>query len=212
MIDSGAIEYFIEEEFCNKHGITMIKAKSPREIFLPDRKPSVMGRVTPITKVSIDISSHRKLATFQVANLQSPEVILGMAWLREHNPTIDWNEKQLRFNSEPCTSWCLRSSPVAYAIPDERAPEEDLITRFSKVQINKGQSANNQSVRVKKLSIEARVPTKGSAKAAGHDLYANEGTHLSARGQAIVGTEIAIGLPHNTYEQIAPRSSLAVKR
>jgi len=52
---------------------------------------------------------------------------------------------------------------------------------------------------------------KGTARAAGHDLYANEGTNVPARGQAIVGTEIAIGLPHNTYGRIAPRSSLAVK-
>jgi len=55
------------------------------------------------------------------------------------------------------------------------------------------------------------VPMKGSAKVAGHDLYPNEGTEVSARGQAIVGTGIAIGLPHNSYGQIATRSSLAVK-
>ena len=52
---------------------------------------------------------------------------------------------------------------------------------------------------------------KGSARAAGHDLYAIEGTNVPARGQAIVGTGIAFGLPHNTYGHIAPRSSLAVK-
>jgi len=52
---------------------------------------------------------------------------------------------------------------------------------------------------------------KGTARAAGHALYANEGTDVPARGQAIVGTGIAIGLPHNTYGGIAPRSSLAVK-
>jgi len=52
---------------------------------------------------------------------------------------------------------------------------------------------------------------KGTARAAGHDLYAIEGTDVPARGQAIVGTGIAIGLPHNTYGRIASRSSLAVK-
>jgi len=52
---------------------------------------------------------------------------------------------------------------------------------------------------------------QGTARAAGNYLYANEGTDVPARGQAIVGTGIAIGLPHNTYGRIAPRSSLAVK-
>jgi len=55
------------------------------------------------------------------------------------------------------------------------------------------------------------VPKKGSARAAGHHLYANEGTDVPARGQAIVGTGIAIRLPHVTYGRIAPQSSLAVK-
>jgi len=55
------------------------------------------------------------------------------------------------------------------------------------------------------------VCRKGLATAAGHDLDAIEGTNVPARVQAIVGTRIAIGLSHNTYGRIAPRSSLAVK-
>jgi len=217
MIDSGATEDFIDREVCNKHGMKMIKAKDPREIYLADGKPSAMGPVTHMTKVPMDICSHRELATFQVANLQKHEVILEMPWLREHNPTIDWNNKRITFNSERFTTWFLKSSPVAYAVPEDKALGENLITRFSKVQAKEGPTtkngptANNQSVRVKNLFSEARVPSKGTARAAGHDLYANEGTDVPARGQAIVGTGIAIGLPHNTCGRIAPRSSLAVK-
>jgi len=211
MIDSGATEAFIDREVCNKPRIKLIKAKNPREIYLADGKPSAMGPVTHMTKVPIDISSHRKLATFQVANLQNHEVILGMPWLREHNRTIHWNYKRITFNSERCTTWCLKSSPVAYAVPEEKALEENLITRLSKVQAKKCPTASDHSVRVKKLSAEARVPTKGSARTAGDDLYANEGTAVPARVEVIVGMGIAIGLPHNNYGQIAPRSSLAVK-
>ena len=138
MIDSGGIEDFIDREVCNKHGIKMIKAKNPWEIHLADGKPRALGPVTHMTKVPMDISSHRELATFQVANLQNHEVILRMPWLREHNPTIDWNDKRITFNSERCTTWCLKSSPVAYAIPEDKALEENLITRFSKVQAKQG--------------------------------------------------------------------------
>jgi len=105
-----------------------------------------------------------------------------MPWLREHNPTIDWNHKRITFNSKRCTTWCLKGSPVAYAVPEEKALEENLITRFSKIQAKNGPTVNDQSVTVKKLFMEARVPTKGSARAAGHDLYANEGTDVPAKG------------------------------
>jgi len=133
MIDSGATEDFMDQEVCNKHGIKMIKAKNPREIYLADGKPSAMGPVTHMTNVPMDISGHRELATFQVANLQNHDVILGIPLLSEHNPTIDWNDKRIIFNSERCTTWCLKCSPGAYAVPEEKALEENLITRFSKV-------------------------------------------------------------------------------
>ena len=56
------------------------------------------------------------------------------------------------------------------------------------------------------------MPKNGSARAAGDNRYANDGTEVAAREQAIVGTGIAIGLRRNTYGRIAPRSSLAVKQ
>ena len=107
-----------------------------------------------MTRVPMDIRSHKELATFQVAKLLNHEVILGMPWLREHNPTIDWNDKRMTFNSERCTTWFLKSSAVAYAVPEEKALEENLITRFSKIQAKNGPTASDQSVRVKKLSDE----------------------------------------------------------
>ena len=91
-------------------------------------------------------------------------------------------------------------------IPEAEALEENLITRFSQVQ-----AKEDQSVTVKKLSGKTSVPTKGSAKAAGHDLYANEGTEIPAGGQVMVGTGIAMHLPYNTYRRIAPQSGSVVK-
>ena len=88
---------------------------------------------------------------------------------------------------------------MAYAVPEAEALEENLITRFSKVQ-----AKEDQSFKVQKLSADTRVPTKESAKAAGYALYANEGTEIPAGEKAMVGTTIAIGLPHNTYRGIAP--------
>ena len=157
MINSGATEDSIYQEVCNKHRIKMIKAKNQREIYLADGKPSTMGPVTHMTKVLIDLSSHRELATFQVANLQNHEIILGIPWLRKHDSMIDWNDKKITFNDERCTISCLNSSYVAYAIPEERALEENLISRFSEIQAIK-----DQRVKVKKLFPTVRVSTKGS--------------------------------------------------
>jgi len=119
VIDSSLTKDFIHKEVCKEHGDKMMIAKNPREIYLADGKPSAMGPVTHMIKVLMDISSHRELATFQVANLPNNEVILGMPWLKEHNPTMDWNDKRITLNSEGCTTWCLNSSLVTYALLEE---------------------------------------------------------------------------------------------
>ena len=65
----------------------------------------------------------------------------------------------------------------------------------------------------KRLSERAVLPTRGSAGAAGYDLYSAH-THaccVPAHGRAIVPTDIVVRLPPGTYGRVAPRSGLAVK-
>lgn len=51
---------------------------------------------------------------------------------------------------------------------------------------------------VKKLVDSARAPTRGSAFAAGYDLYAAKETVIPAKGKAMVDTGIAIAVPEGT--------------
>jgi len=54
-----------------------------------------------------------------------------------------------------------------------------------------------------KLSDKAIIPTKGSRFAAGHDIYALTDGMVPAKGQTMVETGIAIGLPEGTYGRLA---------
>ena len=66
-------------------------------------------------------------------------------------------------------------------------------------------------LRIKILSQQAIIPTKGSRMAAGHDLYALKGGTIPAQRQMLVETGIAIGLPKGTYGRLAARSGMASK-
>ena len=186
MIDAGATEDFIDKRICDKHQITTKMAEKPREIYLADGNLSEMGPITHIAEVPIEIGGHRELATLQMANLQNHEIILGMPWLKGHNAKIDWEEQKITFDSERCITWCLDKSATIHAVPETEAQKENLITRFSEIQ------TEDPRLRVKKLTYEARIPTKGSSQAAGHDLYAQETKVIPAKGQGIIGTGIAI--------------------
>jgi len=93
-----------------------------------------------------------------------------------------------------------------YAIPGDEAREENL-----KVEFGVAQSKKDQRVKVKKLDLHPKIPTRGSAQGAGHDLYANESKTIPARVQEVVRTGISITPPRGTYSRIAPRSGMAVK-
>jgi dUTPase len=55
---------------------------------------------------------------------------------------------------------------------------------------------------VKKLSPKATAPTRGSAFAAGYDLYAAHETTVPARGKTLIDTELAIAVPEGTCKEI----------
>lgn len=67
------------------------------------------------------------------------------------------------------------------------------------------------ALQVKFLSSTAKAPTRGSAHAAGYDLYAAKPTTVPARGKVLVDTDISVAVPAGTYGRVAPRSGLASK-
>jgi len=66
-------------------------------------------------------------------------------------------------------------------------------------------------LKVKKLNIEAEIPTRGSKGAVGYDLYSMIDYTIAPNSRAVIPTGISIELPPDTYGRIAPRSGLAVK-
>ncbi|XP_010889601.2 deoxyuridine 5'-triphosphate nucleotidohydrolase, mitochondrial isoform X2 [Esox lucius] len=62
-----------------------------------------------------------------------------------------------------------------------------------------------------KLSEHATAPTRGSAKAAGYDMYSAYDYSIGPMDKAIVKTDIQIAVPSGYYGRVAPRSGLAAK-
>jgi len=77
---------------------------------------------------------------------------------------------------------------------------------------------------VQRLSEKAKLPTRGSALAAGYDLYrcviafyigrdalrwnSAEAKTVPGRGKAMISTDLAVAVPEGTYGRVAPRSGL----
>ena len=68
-----------------------------------------------------------------------------------------------------------------------------------------------ETIRVSKLSDQAIIPTRGSIRSAGWDLYASEECIIPAVGKVIIKTDIAIAIPVGYYGRVASRSGMAWK-
>jgi dUTP pyrophosphatase len=69
-----------------------------------------------------------------------------------------------------------------------------------------------ERLRFKRLHPEARLPTRGSALAAGLDIYSVERVTLQPGARAAVRTGLAVAIPEGFYGRVAPRSGLAVRQ
>lgn len=65
------------------------------------------------------------------------------------------------------------------------------------------------SLRVQKISENAFIPTRGTLKSAGWDLYSAYDYTVPSRGKELIKTDLSIGIPNGTYARIAARSGLA---
>ncbi|ABU44212.1 hypothetical protein AR158_C667L [Paramecium bursaria Chlorella virus AR158] len=67
------------------------------------------------------------------------------------------------------------------------------------------------SLFIKKLVVDAIVPTRATEGSAGYDISSIEDVVIPASGRVAVSTGLSIRVPNGTYGRIAPRSGLAYK-
>eukprot|EP01018_Ginkgo_biloba_P004482 Gb_07875 [translate_table: standard] len=91
-------------------------------------------------------------------------------------------------------------------------PSKEGITDLNGLQENGPKATFEPLLRVKKLSPNAILPSRGSALAAGYDLSSACDAVVPARGKALVQMDLSIAIPEGTYARVAPRSGLAWKQ
>ena len=63
----------------------------------------------------------------------------------------------------------------------------------------------------KRLDSRATLPSRGSASAAGLDIYAIEALKIQAGERVLARTGLAVAIPRGYYGRLAPRSGLATR-
>ena len=118
MLDCGAQASYIDHFFAKSLNLNLRQKATPVNLFTVDGSPIVTGPVTMECDISLKINDHVEDITLDVTKLGHYPVILGIPWLKTHDPQVVWSKNHLLFTSDFCIKNCLSHSPVVHALAE----------------------------------------------------------------------------------------------
>ena len=108
MLDTGAEgKRFVDKEWAQDHGLKLLPLKRPIRLETFDGQEAESGPITHYVQMHMRINDHQeKRACFLVTQLAHYPVVLGLPWLKIHDPRIGFAEHTVLFDSKYCQEHC----------------------------------------------------------------------------------------------------------
>jgi hypothetical protein len=107
LVDSGATGNFASEEFVQRHQLTTSEWANKGSVALADGHQKETGKYLSEAEIRIDSFVDRTPLT--VFPLRGYDVILGMPWLAQHNPKVDWRGRTITLTDQQQKIHVLKS-------------------------------------------------------------------------------------------------------
>jgi hypothetical protein len=99
LIDSGSTGDFVSQAFIHRHDL-VTQPISPQQVTVANG--ASINTKSELHQARLHIDSFTDSVTLTALPLDCPyDAILGMPWLRRHNPHIDWQQSRLEFQQQP---------------------------------------------------------------------------------------------------------------
>ncbi len=99
LVDSGATSSFIDSDFVCR--IATRKLSQPVPVLNVDGTPNEGGQIMEVVDLILRCGRHSERILLAVTNLGKKNLILGYTWLREHNPEINWETREVKLSRCP---------------------------------------------------------------------------------------------------------------
>ena len=90
LLDSGATGLFLDEGFVKEMQWEVDDMEKTVPVYNVDGTLNAAGHIQQTIDLFIRYGEHQERATFSITKLGGTQAILGHAWLKRHNPKIDW--------------------------------------------------------------------------------------------------------------------------
>ena len=123
LIDSGASRNFINTSLVKEWNLPLITLNNPKQICTIDGSSVKSGKVWHRVELPIRINNHNHISSFLVCDLGEYPIVLGLRWLTKHNPTVNWLERTITFQSPYCQENCL---PLEHIMASMEEPLDEI--------------------------------------------------------------------------------------
>ena len=91
----------MSEKFAKRNGIATRTKENGYELIAVDGSslPDVDNETIPLP---LALQSHHEEIVLDITDMASHDVVLGMPWLKKHNPVINWRKGVLKFEQCDC--------------------------------------------------------------------------------------------------------------
>jgi len=127
LLDSGATDNFIDQDFIHTKGINTWSISCPIPVYNVDSSPNEAGQISEVVDIVLHYKTHSERTLLVVSSLGKQSMILSYTWLKDHNPEVNWQTKEVQINRCPpqCKGYCV--------IQKEQASRKRMETRALKV-------------------------------------------------------------------------------
>jgi hypothetical protein len=90
LVDSGAMDNFMNIKFANQMGLGLQELPMPKKIFNIDNTTNKSGMITHYLDLDVCTKGIHKEMRFLITDIRSEDLLLGYPWLATFEPRFNW--------------------------------------------------------------------------------------------------------------------------
>jgi len=101
LLDSGAMGNFIDQDLVRTKGINTRSISRPILVYNVDGSSNEAGQISEVVDIVPCYKTHSERMLLAIFSLGRQNMILGYTWLKDHNPEVNWQTREVQMNRCP---------------------------------------------------------------------------------------------------------------